>query len=38
VPTTRWGGSWPDGILVAVTERNSAADIEVFAAALERLS
>ena len=38
VPTITWGGSWPDGILVAVTERNSAADIEAFAAALEKLS
>jgi glycine cleavage system pyridoxal-binding protein P len=37
VPTTTWGGSWPDGILVAVTERNSAVDIEAFAAALEKL-
>jgi glycine dehydrogenase subunit 1 len=37
VPTTGWTGSWPDGILVAVTERNSAADIEAFAKALEIL-
>ena len=38
VPTTRWGGSWPDGVLVAVTERNSAADIDAFVEALESLS
>ena len=38
VPTATWGGSWPDGILVAVTERNSAFDIGSFAAALEKLS
>ncbi|MCG6947655.1 MAG: aminomethyl-transferring glycine dehydrogenase subunit GcvPA [Acidobacteria bacterium] len=37
VPTTGWAGSWPDGILVAVTERNSASDIEAFAKALETL-
>ncbi len=37
VPTTGWAGSWPDGILVAVTERNSASDIEAFAEALETL-
>ena len=38
VPTTGWSGSWPDGILVAVTERNSASDLEVLVGALERLS
>ena len=38
VPTTGWGGSWPDGLLVAVTEKNSATDLEAFAAALEKVS
>jgi len=38
VPATTWGGSWPDGILVAATERSSAADIEALVAALERVS
>ncbi len=37
VPTAAWEGSWPDGILVAATERTSAADIEAFVAALERV-
>jgi glycine dehydrogenase subunit 1 len=35
VPTTDWGGSWPDGVLVAVTECNSASDIEALVQALE---
>jgi glycine dehydrogenase subunit 1 len=34
VPSRTWGGSWPEGLLVAVTERNPAADLEAFAAAL----
>ena len=38
VPTTRWGGSWPDGILVAVTELNSAADLDALIDALGRVS
>ena len=38
IPTTDWGGSWPDGVLVAVTERNSAADLDALVGALERLS
>jgi glycine dehydrogenase subunit 1 len=38
VPTTGWGGSWPDGVLVAVTERNSVSDIEALVQALETLS
>jgi glycine cleavage system pyridoxal-binding protein P len=38
VPTTNWGGSWPDGLLVAVTERNPATDLEALVGALERLS
>jgi glycine cleavage system P protein (glycine dehydrogenase) subunit 1 len=38
VAAHRWGGSWPDGILVAVTERNTAADMDAFIAALEAVS
>ncbi len=38
VPTTDWGGSWPDGVLVAVTERNSADDLDALIGALEQLS
>ena len=38
VAAHRWGGSWPDGILVAVTERNTAADMDAFLAALEKVS
>jgi glycine dehydrogenase subunit 1 len=32
----RWGGSWPDGLLVAVTERNTAADLDAMVDALGR--
>ncbi len=38
VPARRWGGSWPDGLLVAVTEQNPAEELDAFAAALGRLS
>ncbi len=38
VPSRRWGGSWPDGLLVAVTERNTAGDIDALVTALESLS
>jgi glycine dehydrogenase subunit 1 len=38
IPTTDWGGSWPDGILMAITECNSASDIEALVQALERLA
>jgi glycine dehydrogenase subunit 1 len=38
VPTTDWGGSWPDGVLVAVTERNTVSDLEALVTALEALS
>jgi len=38
VPSRRWGGSWPDGVLVAVTERNSVADLDALVAALARVS
>jgi glycine dehydrogenase subunit 1 len=38
VPTTDWRGTWPDGILVAVTECNSASDIDALVRALERLA
>ena len=38
VPSRTWGGSWPDGILVAVTETNSASDIDALVEALGRVS
>lgn len=38
VATSRWPGSWPDGVLVAVTELNSASDLDAFVAALGRLA
>jgi glycine dehydrogenase subunit 1 len=38
VPTTDWGGSWPDGVLVAVTEQNSASDLDALVRALGELS
>jgi glycine dehydrogenase subunit 1 len=37
-PSRRWGGSWPDGLLVAVTECNRAADIEALVAAMRMVS
>ena len=38
VPSNLWGGSLPDGILVAATERNSAEDIDALVNAIEELS
>jgi len=38
VAAHRWDGSWPDGLLVAVTERNTAADMQLFLDALGRIS
>jgi glycine dehydrogenase subunit 1 len=38
VPSSLWGGSWPDGLLVAATELNAAADLDALVAALGRLS
>ncbi len=38
VPSHRWGGSWPDGLLVATTECCSAADIAAFAEGLGKIS
>jgi glycine dehydrogenase subunit 1 len=38
VPTTDWGGSWPDGVLVAVTECNPATDLDALVGALEKVS
>ena len=37
-PSRRWGGSWPDGLLVAVTECNRVADLEALEAAMRRVS
>jgi glycine dehydrogenase subunit 1 len=38
VPASSWNGSWPDGLLVAVTERNSGAEIDALVEALGRLT
>ncbi len=38
VPSRMWGGNWPDGILVAVTERNPASDLDALVSALGRLA
>ena len=38
VPAAKWGGSWPDGILVACTERNSVAELDALLAAMARVS
>ncbi len=38
VPARRWGGSWPDGLLIAVTETNTAEDIGALATAMGRIS
>ncbi len=38
VPSSLWGGSWPDGILTAVTECNSSDELDAFMTALERVS
>jgi glycine dehydrogenase subunit 1 len=37
-PSRRWGGSWPDGLLIAVTECNRVADLEALEAAMRRVS
>jgi len=38
VPAHNWGGSWPDGLLVAVTELNSNDDLIALTKAMGRLS
>ena len=38
VPSRRWGGTWPDGLLIAVTECNRAADLDALVAAMRRVS
>ena len=38
VPSRRWGGNWPDGLLIAVTECNRAADLDALVAAMRRVS
>ena len=38
VPSTLWGGSWPDGVVTAVTECNSSHDLDAFVDALKRVS
>jgi glycine cleavage system P protein (glycine dehydrogenase) subunit 1 len=37
-PSRRWGGSWPDGLLVAVTECNRVTDLEALESAMRRMS
>jgi glycine dehydrogenase subunit 1 len=37
-PSRRWGGTWPDGLLIAVTECNRAADLDALVAAMRRVS
>jgi len=38
VPSHKWGGTWPDGLLVAVTECNRANDLDELVAAMGRVS
>jgi glycine dehydrogenase subunit 1 len=38
VPAHNWGGSWPDGLIVAATERNTASEMEALVEAFGRLS
>lgn len=38
VPAHGWGGSWPDGLVVAVTERNTAAEMDTLIEAMGRLA
>jgi glycine dehydrogenase subunit 1 len=38
IPSRLWGGSWPDGLLVAVTETNDRADLDALVDALGRVS
>ncbi len=38
VPSRLWGGSWPDGLLVAVTERTTNAEVDALIDAMENVS
>jgi glycine dehydrogenase subunit 1 len=38
VPSRLWGGTWPDGLLIAVTECNRATDLDALVAAMRRVS
>ncbi len=38
VPSRRWGGSWPDGVLMATTELTSDAEVEALLGAMGRVS
>jgi len=38
VPSRTWGGSWPDGLLVAVTERTTTSEVEALMDGLGRVS
>ena len=37
VPSRRWGGSWPDGLLVAATERTTKEEVDALVEALGRI-
>ncbi len=36
VPVARWSSTWPDGLLIAVTEHNSSADLDALVTALRK--
>ena len=38
VPSAIWGGTWPDGVVTAVTECNSSSELDAFVGALKRVS
>ena len=38
IPVARWNATWPDGLLIAVTEHNSSADLDVLVNALRKTS
>jgi glycine dehydrogenase subunit 1 len=38
VPAHNWGGSWPDGLIVTATERNTAPEMDALIEAFRRLS
>jgi glycine dehydrogenase subunit 1 len=38
IPSHTWGGSWPDGLIMAVTERTTLADVEALVTAMGQVS
>jgi glycine cleavage system pyridoxal-binding protein P len=38
IPVARWSARWPDGLLIAVTEHNSSADLDALLIALRETS